>query len=333
MASIACGARLWCCGNLQTGATTAGVADIILLVTAIGHYLETIWGQPFALHLVALALVVLFLILSNISLLHGIVKKQSWFFLPWIVLHLAAIVGSVIWCAVKFSEMQNQRAILLIIATLQFYFFIIVLLHYQELRSFMHDAKPSEGQDLTDLGENRKNNCLIDLELEEKHDSCSEHSMSMKDDTFTQLASSRTIQNGTVVSLQPVAALPTPEEVISLPNTSNDSSAFANKADETSVVIPRRSATSSWKSSVTLDGDKVFQEPLLPPAKSDSKIVLAQVDNNFSPFRSKNAAQNGPKMKVFLPSRNSGDASSEDDEDEESDAEPNNITTSVFFHS
>ena len=66
MASTACGARLWCCGNLQTGATTAGVADMILLVMATGHYVESTWGQPFGLHWVALTLIVLFLLLSKL---------------------------------------------------------------------------------------------------------------------------------------------------------------------------------------------------------------------------------------------------------------------------
>lgn len=64
-------------------------------------------------------------------------------------------------------------------------------------------TESGQDQDL-DLGESKKNeNCLIDLELEEKPDNSLDSYA--KDDTFTQLAN-RT--NGQV--------LPTPDEVISL---------------------------------------------------------------------------------------------------------------------
>ena len=78
----------------------------------------------------------------------------------------------------------------------QVYFFIIVLLHYVELGQLTEwpavKREQPEGQDLPDLGfEHQKNNCLIDLELEEKHDSSRSSNQDLsfaKDDTFTQLA-------------------------------------------------------------------------------------------------------------------------------------------------
>lgn len=304
---------LWCCGNLQTAAVTVGVSDIIFLILASGHFVEINWNEPFGLHLVAFALVVLFLLASSGLLLHGIIKKHCWLLLPWMVLHLGAILGSIILCSIQFQAMNQWRALLLLGAAIQIYYFLLVFLHYLELReqprpwagSGEAGRPPPEGQDLTDLASERpKNDCLIDLELEEKAD----HDDSFaKDDTFTQLASRSGVNGGII--------LPTPDEVITLENVSPSASESTKDLGNSSEaggnsVIPRRST--AWKSAVTLDS--AVQEPLLlPPAKSDSKI--AHVDNNFSPFRSKNAAQNGPKMKVFLPSK---ETSSDEEEDENS---------------
>ena len=336
MTSTSWGKRIWCCGTLQAGAQTAGVTDALLVIMATGHYIEKTWANPFGLHLVAIGLSVLFLLASNLCLLYGIVKKQCWLLLPWMVLHLGAILGVIIWCSIQFDQMESQRFILIFIALAQIYFLFIVFLHYLELRSIPSAwaearGQPEGQQDLPDAGDRRPNNCLIDLELEEKPDSRgSDPDFSLtKDDTFTQLASSRTsAPNG--LTLTPIKSsisggtLPTPDEVISLPQPPPFSSSFEEPrpSEEVSTVIPRRSAT-SWKSSATLDGEKAGPqlEPLLPPAKSESKILFTQVDNNFSPFRSKNAAQNGPKMKVFLPQGPSSDDDDDDDEDDDEEEE------------
>ena len=323
MASNNCGTLLWCCGSLQSGATTVGVADLILILLSVVHYVESIWTKSFGLGLVALCLVMLFLFASSCLMLHGVLKKQRLFMLPWMVLHLGATVGALIFVAVEFDRMQGHRALLIIGAGIQAYFFLVVLLHFIELGSLTQwpaVREQPEGQDLPDLGENRKNNCLIDLELEEKPDDSSRssnHDLSFaKDDTFTQLASTRQANGrlvGDVAGGSGVRhagkiemALPTPDEVISLPTPTKEK-------EEPNVAIPRRST--AWKSSAALDEEKATSpdQALLPQAaKSESKILLAQVDNNFSPFRSKNAAQKGPKMKVFLPNTSSGDSADDD---------------------
>jgi len=323
MASNNCGTLLWCCGSLQSGATTVGVADLILILLSVVHYVESIWTKPFGLGLVAFCLVMLFLFASSCLMLHGVIKKQRLLLLPWMVLHLGATVGALIFVAVEFDRMQGHRALLIIGAGIQAYFFLIVLLHFIELGSLTQwpaVREQPEGQDLPDLGESRKNNCLIDLELEEKPDNSSRssnHDLSFaKDDTFTQLASTRQANGrlvGDVAGGSGVShagkiemALPTPDEVISLPTPTKEK-------EEPNVAIPRRST--AWKSSAALDEEKAASpdQALLPQAaKSESKILLAQVDNNFSPFRSKSAAQKGPKMKVFLPNKSSGDSADDD---------------------
>lgn len=332
MASFNCDTMLWCCGNLQTGAITVGVADLVFIILLLGHYLEMTWEEPFGLGLVAYCLVILFLFASSCLMLHGVLKKQRLLLLPWMVLHLGATVGALIYCGIEFGNMKSLRALLILGATVQIYFFLVVLRHYVELGT-LNDwpavREQPEGEDLPDLGEYRKNNCLIDLELEEKPDSSrsSNHDLSFaKDDTFTQLAATRQgngrmIGDGgdlVVASSSSTGKvdmkLPTPDEVIQIPTK-----------EEPSVAIPRRSTT--WKSSATLEEEKVASQDqaalaLLPQAaKSESKILLGHVDNNFSPFRSKSAAQNGPKMKVFLPTRSSDEeeelSSSEDDKSKE----------------
>ena len=320
MASNNCGTLLWCCGSLQSGATTVGVADLILILLSVVHYVESIWNEPFSLGLVAFCLVMLFLFASSCLMLHGVLKKQRLLLLPWMVLHLGATVGALIFVAVDFDRMQGHRALLIIGAGIQAYFFLIVLLHFIELGSLTQwpaVREQPEGQDLPDLGEYRKNNCLIDLELEEKPDDSSRssnHDLSFaKDDTFTQLASARQSNGRLVAGGSGVShggktemALPTPDEVISLPTPTKEK-------EEPNVAIPRRST--AWKSSAALDEEKAASpdQALLPQAaKSESKILLAHVDNNFSPFRSKSAAQKGPKMKVFLPNKSSGDSADDD---------------------
>ena len=113
---------------------------------------------------------------------------------------------------------------------------------------------------------------------------------------------------------------PTPEEVIVL-----DDQFQADQPD--TKIIPRRTIAS--KSSANLDNNQGeeggTEVPLLPPAKSEPKISNGFIDNNFSPFRSKNAAQNGPKMKVFLPSTKN---SFEDDEDEDDSSSASSVSSS-----
>ena len=113
---------------------------------------------------------------------------------------------------------------------------------------------------------------------------------------------------------------PTPEEVIVL-----DDQFQADQPD--TKIIPRRTIAS--KSSAHLDNNQGeeggTEVPLLPPAKSEPKISNGFIDNNFSPFRSKNAAQNGPKMKVFLPSTKN---SFEDDEDEDDSSSASSVSSS-----
>ena len=119
MASIQCGTLWWCCGNLQSGAITVGVADLIIIILLLGHYLESIWSQPFGLELVAFGLVMLFLFASSCLMLHGVLKKQRLLLLPWMVLHLGATVGALIFCGVQFGQMQSQRALFMIGSAVQ----------------------------------------------------------------------------------------------------------------------------------------------------------------------------------------------------------------------
>merc|ERR1712223_1841355 len=280
-------------------------------------------------------------------MLHGVLKKQRLLLLPWMVLHLGATVGALIYCGIEFGNMKSLRALLILGATVQIYFFLVVLRHYVELGT-LNDwpavREQPEGEDLPDLGEYRKNNCLIDLELEEKHDSSRSSNQDLsfaKDDTFTQLAATRqgngrVVGDGGAVVFDVSKALPTPEEVISLlPTNTKDKEDTINSdhrdAPSNNVAIPRRSTSSlTWKSAATLDDNAAVVESarpdqaLLPQtaSKSESKILLAHVDNNFSPFRSKSgAAQNGPKMKVFLPNKSSGLDSSASEDNSSSSSE------------
>ena len=119
MASINCGTLLWCCGNLQSGAVTVGVADLIIIFLLLGQYLESIWTQPFGLELVAFVLVMLFLFASSCLMLHGVLKKQRLLLLPWMVLHLGATVGALIYCGVEFDNLQNKRALFIVGSAVQ----------------------------------------------------------------------------------------------------------------------------------------------------------------------------------------------------------------------
>ena len=108
------------------------------------------------------------------------------------------------------------------------------------------------------------------------------------------------------------------------PTVNNASGAVAS-------AIPRRTASKSVANLEQNGGGSLCSsssalQPLLPPARSEPKIVTGMaptVPNSFSPYRSKNAAQNGPKMKIFLPkpadnnSDNDSSSSSDSSEEEE----------------
>ena len=168
---------LWPCGNLQTAAITASVAEVVAIVLVTANYLEeTLSTELFNIHLVALSLVSFFLLFSNLLMLYGTVKQMNSLLLPWLVLHLAAILGTLIFCSIKFKTLVGYRTLLIIGILIQAYFFALVFLYYQELKAANGIAT---SQDLTTPPcEGKKpNECLIDLELEEK-----------ADETFSQLA-------------------------------------------------------------------------------------------------------------------------------------------------
>lgn len=95
--------KLWCCGNLQTAAISVGVSDILFLILSAGHFLEIELQQEFGLHIIAFVLVFLFLAFSSILMLHGVVKKQFWLLLPWLILHFAAIFGAILLVILRFK--------------------------------------------------------------------------------------------------------------------------------------------------------------------------------------------------------------------------------------
>ena len=110
------------------------------------------------------------------------------------------------------------------------------------------------------------------------------------------------------------------------------------------LAIPRRTTASKSVANLEQNGGSLCSsalQPLLPPARSEPKIVTGMaptVPNSFSPYRSKNAAQNGPKMKIFLPkpadtnSDNDSSSSSDSSEEEEGgsskEVEPQNLAAS-----
>ena len=168
---------LWPCGNLQTASITASVAEVVAIVLVTANYLEaTLTNELFNIHIVALSLVSFFLLFSNLLMLYGAVKQMNSLLLPWLVLHLAAILGSLIFCSIKFKTLVGYRTLLIIGILIQAYFFALVFLYYQELKAA---CATTTSQDLsTPPCEGKKpNECLIDLELEEK-----------ADETFSQLA-------------------------------------------------------------------------------------------------------------------------------------------------
>eukprot|EP00093_Oithona_nana_P011143 11143.XXX_776316_777195_1 [CDS] Oithona nana genome sequencing. len=255
----------------------------------------------FSIPLVALSLVSFFLIFSNLLMLYGSVKQMHGLLLPWMILHVAAILGTLVFCSVKFHSLSlvGYRSLLILGILIQVYFFALVFLYYQELKVSTDIRAAQDDLNVDTEAEGKTpNECLIDLELEEK-----------ADETFSQLALRNQESDG---------SKPIPDEVIIL----DDHLGGADQPD--TKIIPRRTIAS--KSSAHLNqGEQgaaaaTVAEPLLPPAKSEPKISNGFIDNNFSPFRSKNAAQSGPKMKVFLPNKNSFDDDEDDDDDDSSSA-------------
>ena len=156
------------------------------------------------------------------------------------VLHLAAVIGSIIFCSIRFEHLQS-RAIPILGTAIQSYFFLLVFGHYVELRKInLNQDVPTADQEAAAAGglnDQAKNRCLIDLEvIEEKHDP-PDSSFEKNDDTFTDLAFRGSSSRGPFNGSQ---ALPTPDEVIPLVEEANqpeDESASSFKfTDQTKEV-------------------------------------------------------------------------------------------------
>ena len=171
--------HLWPCGSLQTAAITASVAEMVAIILVTVHYLETtLSSQLFSIHLVALSLVSFFLIFSNILMLYGSVKQMHGLLVPWMILHVAAILGTLVFCSMKFHSLVGYRSLLILGILIQAYFFALVFLYYQELKVSTNTRAAQDDLNVATEAEGKTpNECLIDLELEEK-----------ADETFSQLA-------------------------------------------------------------------------------------------------------------------------------------------------
>ena len=170
---------LWPCGSLQSAAITASVAEMVAIVLVTFSYLEkTLSAHPFTIDLVAITLVSFFLMSSNLLMLYGSVKKMTLCLWPWMVLHLAAVVGALVFCSIKFHSLVGYRSLLILGILFQVYFFALVFLYYQELK-VLSEGKAQDDLNMatTEAEGKAPNECLIDLELEEK-----------ADETFSQLA-------------------------------------------------------------------------------------------------------------------------------------------------
>ena len=341
---------LWCCGDLKTASISVGVANLITVIMVTAQYIEhELYTKKFNIEIVAIFLIAMFLLFSSALLLYGTMKKMSWLLLPWMILHLAAVIGSVIFCSIKFHDLGGQRAIPIIGTAIQAYFFILVFGHYVELRKLNLLKHTSAEDQEAKMSEQAKNRCLIDLEvIEEKHDPPNDSSFD-KNDTFTDLAF-RDSRNPLTSTSQ--KAFIVPDEII-IPNIqeneekdvsmtqsreegqteqNSDDNVFVGIDDSDSAIttssaaIPRRTAS---KSVAHLDrngsASALLTQPLLPPTRSEPKIIATTVDNNFSPYRSKNAAQNGPKMKIFLPKPASDAGDDTDDESFSSEEEKEDV--------
>ena len=372
--------KLWCCGSLQTATISVGVSNLIMLFVVAAHYIESqLTTIGFNFELVAIVLIFVFLLFVNILLLYGTYKKYNWLLLPWLILHLAAIIGGVIYISIKFHELYGQRAIPLVSTVVLAYFYSIVFSHYMELRK--HNSNQiKEAEELANANAKHKE-CLIDLGVldeSQQQETATNQSSSLfgNDDTFTQIAKRgrgglHESESGdlAVPDNNPFkASLPTPDEVIDISpkpetnpfldmtdgNSSDPRGVFVQENSKISSTDPlnaqavndaevnsiansaksgpdlncepesepktqRTRPPSNSKSVAHLGKDSsagALNEPLLPPAKSEPKIVashsISNIDNNFSPFRSKSGtAQNGAPLKIFLPSR-----SQDDDEDD-----------------
>lgn len=283
--------RLWCCGSLQTASVFVGTASLLFTGLFLSQYMEReLYQHSFYLSLLAIILCSVFLAASDVALIYGTHKRYPWLLTPWLVLHFVAFVALLVYLSLNFNVLEDQKIPPLAALVMLAYFYALVFAHYMEIRT-------GNGNASQESKEGNKDQCLIDLEANANADENDTGSNVNKcEDTFTQIAlrkndCSLLDESGEFA----VPILPTPDEVIALPSTDW---AFN---------------TSNSKSVAHLDNleeEQQQQKLLLPPAKSEPRI-LGQVDNTFSPFRSKSgSAQNGPKMKVFLPKSDQEDSSS-----------------------
>lgn len=129
-----CPVRVWCCGNLRTAAICIGITNVISLVLLTSYYLgTTLHEESFNLNMLVIALLVMLLIFANVGLIYGATKRYHWLFLPWLVIYLPAILALLIFCSIKFSDLEGKQLSAILLFLISSYFYAIVVTSYVEL--------------------------------------------------------------------------------------------------------------------------------------------------------------------------------------------------------
>ena len=69
----------------------------------------------------------------NVGLIYGSTKRSQFFFVPWLIIYLPAILVLLIFVAVQFSVLEGKQLAAILLVIVSSYFYAIVVASYIEL--------------------------------------------------------------------------------------------------------------------------------------------------------------------------------------------------------
>ncbi len=213
-AALALVSRAWCCGSLQTGAISVASTNIVSVLLAFLWIVQDLAAsaQPF-IGVVVSCLVVFLLMVANVCLIYGAIKRKRHMVAPWLVVYAVAMIAIVVACGVKFDEMGKVRAVSVAALVFFAYFYVVVATFYAELRFDAAAAAAEEAVKVVTNG-NGGAHCLITLGEGTNDDTFSDLAM-RSHPTPSKLDSSAESSGPSANGLR--NTLPQPDEVIAIP--------------------------------------------------------------------------------------------------------------------
>lgn len=254
-------ARIWWFGPLSGGSIGIGLTNCVGISLSLLFYFSSL--STFSLNLIIVIFCATMLLMTNLMLLYGSVQKKPHLLLPWLVTNTLATLGLLVYTAIKWTELDQFKAVIVGVVIFSVYFCAVVASFYHELVALRDLA-------VKEVGEEEEDDCGVGTPR-------AEGQVASREETV-------------LVTLEqeedmPSPGLPSPDEVINVKQMVTVSS--------TNPLVTM-SSTNPFLSDVF----KVKKQQ-----SSESASDPFDIQSDFTPFKKSQGGptQTPAKMRVFLP--------------------------------